>query len=266
MIPSRRVAWLLAGVPLLLIVAHIRPAQRTSVAASDSGSKAWVGHYQEVEEYLRTAECVQLEALKRPDRMEGPPAVVRCALRPGGPVSRMAWMSRPPGVYRGFRESYTFNIAAYEVDKLLRLDMVPPTVERELQGQKGAATFWVENVTDLNKNATPEAAERARWEKQLARMSAFDSLIGNSDRNLGNMLRDASWNLILIDHSRAFATGTELRPGLTRVDEELWGRIEALTRRQLDTALGAWLDADQIAAIIERREKMRSATGRQRNR
>jgi hypothetical protein len=174
----------------------------------------------------------------------------------------MAWMSRPPGVYRGFRESYTFNIAAYEVDKLLKLDMVPPTVERELQGRKGAATFWVENIVEVGKNAMPEAAERARWDRQLARMAAFDSLIGNKDRNVGNMLRDPAWNLILLDHSRAFGVGTELRPDLTRVDEELWGRIEALTRKQLDATLGAWLDADQIAAIMERLERMRAALGR----
>jgi hypothetical protein len=225
-----------------------------------------VGHHQEVEEYLRTAECVQLETLGRRDSAEGPPAAMRCVLRAGGPVSRMAWMSRPPGVYRGFRESYRFNIAAYEVDKLLKLDMVPPTVERELQGRKGAATFWVENVEDLKKNAAPEAAGRARWEKQLARMAAFDSLIDNGDRNLANTLRDAAWNLILIDHSRAFGTSTGLRPDLTRVDEELWGRIEALRRSQLDTTLGAWLDADQIAAIMERREKMRAALGLPRSR
>ena len=40
-------------------------------------------------------------------------------------------------------------IAAYELDKLLKMDMVPPTVERQVQGITGAATLWVEKVEDV---------------------------------------------------------------------------------------------------------------------
>ena len=77
-----------------------------------------------------------------------PRNVTRCTLRPGGPVARMAWRALPPGVHRGFCESYRAEIAAYELDKLLKMDMVPPSVERQLQGNKGAAQLWVENVVD----------------------------------------------------------------------------------------------------------------------
>ena len=38
----------------------------------------------------------------------------------------------------------------------------------------------------------------------------FDNLIGNIDPNLGNWLVDPSWNLILIDLTRAFTTTKEL--------------------------------------------------------
>ena len=38
----------------------------------------------------------------------------------------------------GFQDSYKAEIAAYELDKLLTLDMVPPAVERVLQGIKGS--------------------------------------------------------------------------------------------------------------------------------
>ena len=75
-------------------------------------------------------------------------SLARCTLRPGGPVARMAWKTLAPGIYRGFFASYKNEIAAYELDKLLKLDMVPPTVERQLQGITGAAQLWVENVVD----------------------------------------------------------------------------------------------------------------------
>ena len=62
----------------------------------------------------------------------------------------MAWRTLPPGIYRGFRESYKSEIAAYELDKLLKMDMVPPTVERQIDGSNGAAQQWVEHVVDLS--------------------------------------------------------------------------------------------------------------------
>jgi hypothetical protein len=169
----------------------------------------------------------------------------------------MAWRPLPPGIYGGFWQSYKAEIAAYELDKLLKLDMVPPTVERQLQGNTGSAQLWVENVFEVKANESPSASDRADWEAQLVRMKMFDDLIGNRDRNWGNMLRDATWNLILLDHSRAFGAGTELPHKLSRIDEGYWARIESLTRDQLDAALHAWLGESEIRAILDRRERMR---------
>jgi hypothetical protein len=213
-------------------------------------AKIWVGRYQEIEEYLRTAECVNMEALR---------FVARCTLRPGGPVARMAWRPLPPGIHEGFWQSYKAEIAAYELDKLLKMDMVPPTVERQLQGNNGGAQLWVENVFEVKAGESPGASNRADWETQLLRMTMFDDLIGNQDRNRGNMLRDAWWNLILLDHSRAFGAGTELPHKLSRIDEGYWSRIESLTRDQLDGALHQWLGENEIRAILDRRERMRVA-------
>jgi len=216
-----------------------------------STAKIWVGRHQEIEEYLRTAECVSLETL-------GPNRVVRCTVRPGGLFARMAWRPLPPGDYRGFRESYKAEIAAYEMDKLLGMDMVPPSVERQLQGSTGAAQLWVEDVSGVKAGDLPSGSLRDDWEAQLARMTMFDDLIGNRDRNLGNMLRDARWSLILLDHSRAFGTSTDLPRRLSRIDQGYWAKIEGLTRDRLDTALRTWLGEAEIQAILDRREKMRA--------
>lgn len=244
MIQLRRLAVLLFCVPAFL-------GQGPPPSTDGAGARIWVGRHQEVEEYLKTAECVSMETL-------GPNRAARCTLRPGGPVARMAWRPLAPGVYRGFRESYKAEIAAYEIDKLLKLDMVPPSVERQLDGKTGAAQLWVENVSDLKASPSPDASRRADWETQLVRMAMFDDLIGYGDRNLRNMLRDASWNLILIDHSRAFSVRTELPAKLTRIDGPLWNTIESLTRTQLDATLKAWLTDDEIQAVLDRRERMRA--------
>jgi hypothetical protein len=244
MIRSRGVATLLAWLPVFL-------GQGQPAANPRLGARIWLGRNQEIEEYLRSAECVRMEML-------GPSRTARCTLRPGGPVARMAWRPLPPGVHRGFRESYKAEIAAYELDKLLKLDMVPPSVERQLEGSNGAAQLWVEDVTGLTGDASPGTTYRADWEDQVARMRMFDNLIGNRDRNRGNMLHDTAWNLILIDHSRAFGDGAELPQKLGRVDEGFWVRIETLTTQKLDAALGAWLDDKEIRAVLDRRDRMRA--------
>lgn len=222
------------------------------IAAQETGSKIWVGRYQEIEEYLRTAECVNLEKLGADIELG------RCILRQGGPVARIAWKTLN-GIYRGFFTSYKSEIAAYELDKLLKLDMLPPTVERQLQGVNGAATLWVEKVETWKGEVPPGEVSRIAWDKQLARMTMFDALIGNRDRNQANVLRDGAWNLILLDHDRAFGLTTELSRPLSRIEKDSWDRVLALTRKELDAKLGPWLDEKQIGAILDRRERMKAA-------
>ena len=45
---------------------------------------------------------------------------------------------------------YGFNIAAYELDKLLGLNMTPASVKRKFRGQWAAFTWWVDDVAMMN--------------------------------------------------------------------------------------------------------------------
>ena len=244
---SRRLVCAVMSLSMMSSLYALRAAQSAPSASQDTNAKIWIGRYQEIEEYLRTAECVSIERL--------PP--VRCTLPQGGPVARLAWLALPPGVYRGFFTSYKTQIAGYELDRLLKMDMVPPTVERQLQGNTGAATLWVEHVETWKGDAPPAGVNRAEFDRQVTRMRMFDALIGNRDRNQGNVLRDGAWNLILLDHTRAFGPATETTPLPGRIDKDFWARVLALTRKELDARLRPWLDEDQITAILVRRDRMK---------
>jgi hypothetical protein len=239
----RRIVLLLACLPVVLV-----PAQAPS---EKRDARTWVGRNQEIEEYLKTADCVSI-------RWFAASRIAQCTLRPGGPVAKMAWKTMPSGIYRGFRESYRSEIAAYELDKLLEMNMVPPTVERQIDGSNGAAQQWVENIVDATDPTLPDGDSRARWESEQVRMTMFDNLIGNRDRNRLNMLRDTAWNLVLIDHIRAFGIESDLYHKMSATDPAYWAKIERLTRKQLDEALRVWLDQNQIDAILTRRERMRA--------
>jgi hypothetical protein len=215
-------------------------------------SRAWVGHEAEFERALADGRVTTLE-----DLPVGVTKPVRGALDPPAPVAHFTWKPLTPGYRRGFRESYEAEIAAYKLDRLLELGMVPPVIEREVDGKKGAAVYWIENMKPWETLHGPRGPE-PQWSRQLSRMKMFDLLVANIDRNKGNLGYDADWHLFLIDHSRAFTDKTDLK-GLAApayVDRKLWERMSALTFDGLKAQLGGLLDDDDLRAMLTRRDKM----------
>ena len=234
--------------------AFVPPGVQQKTPATDAACvRTWLGHEAGVEDYLRVTTIARVESVPigvtRPKRGFFPP---------GGLASSIAWKPLPPGRRSGYWESYKSEIAAYELDKLLKLGMVPPAVERTFDGAMGAAVLWIEPVTGWNKDR-PVTGPQPEWNRQVSRMKLFDQLIANIDRNQGNLLYDADWHLFLIDHSRAFTDRTSLGgiAAPTLVDRVLWDRITALTREDVQTALDRWLDGRAIDALFKRRDLMR---------
>ena len=241
--------WL--GAAALVLAASAVLAQAVEEAAS---AKAWVGRATEYEDSLRKAEVVRTEAIP-----VGVTKPVRCYLAPGGLVESFAFKSVKPGRQTGFWESYKSEMAAYELDKLLDLQMIPPTVEKRVKGDLSAAVLWVAPVRSFKEMGgppTPPSQHVDSWNRQMAKAKMFDNLINNRDPNLGNWLVDPAWNLILIDHTRAFAPGRDMVHKLHRVDKGLFERMLALEAASLKAALDPYLDGGQIKDILERRGRM----------
>ena len=103
----------------------------------------------------------------------------------------------------------------------------------------------------------PPPAQLDRWNRQVIRAKMIDNLIANTDPNLGNWLVDPEWNIVLIDHSRAFTSTQKMTHKMTRIDTDLWARMEALDHNRLAAVLGSWLPTDQIDSLLRRRDAMR---------
>ena len=96
----------------------------------------------------------------------------RARLDPSAPVGSFTWKPLKPGYVKGYMESYKAEIAAYELDKMLGLEMVPPVVERSIDGEKGAALYWIENTTGWDiknppKRPNPAWSRRARPDEDV---------------------------------------------------------------------------------------------------
>jgi hypothetical protein len=227
------------------------PAQAPVAAAPAAvgSAKIWPGREAEIEDYLRTSPFTRVE-----DVPIGVTKPRRGYFAEGGLVVSAAWKVLRPGRPNGFWESYKSEIGAYEMDKLLGLNMVPPAVEKVWKGDRGAAVLWVQPVRSWK--AVENLPKPDRWNLEAIRMKMFDNLIGNSDRNAGNFLVDDEWNLFLIDHSRAFVNDTKLPFTMVRIDKPLWEKMQALDEARLMERLGPWMDKASVRAILKRRDKM----------
>jgi hypothetical protein len=243
----------LASAAVLAILALGAQASAQGTAAPAAGSKTWVGRYAELEDYLRTAPVERIEQV--PIGVTKPK---RIFFAPGGLVESASFKKLPMGRRSGFWEAHRSEVAAYELDRLLRLDMVPVTVERPVDGELAAVQLWVEGcrmIKDVDQSACPRPVE---WARQVARQRAFDNLVANIDRNAGNILVDPAWNIILIDHSRAFASNSmPFEKQLTRIDRDLFARLKALDEASLMKTVRPWLLSDgMVRDILKRRDKI----------
>ncbi len=258
--PGARV-WLFA----LLLVTPVLPAAVAGPEARQDPiqgcARVWLSHAADYEAFLRTADIVSMKEVP-----VGVTRPSRAFLATGGLADAMAWKPITPGIRNGFWESYKSEIAAYEMDKLLGLQMVPPTVERQVRGDTGAAVLWATPTHSFKEMggvpgqrgvAVPPAAARAAWNRQIVRAKMFDNLIANKDPNLGNWLVDDDWHLILIDHSRSFTTMKTMVHKMDNIDRELWDRFLALDEAALGASVGKWLGRSEIRAVLDRRDRMR---------
>jgi len=222
------------------------------------------------EEFLRTAEIVRFEEIG-----EGVTKPYKLYLRKDGVELKAAWKN-PRGMQQGYLEGWQYEIAAYGLDKLLGLNMVPPAVEREFQGKKGALVLWAENkysllkIVDEGIRIPDDAKDHTEKMKWLAR--AWDSLIANEDRTQQNILYTADWRVIIFDHSRAFRCQGEFakklmfgRDGIKRGANgdpflfrrlPVWfvDRIKTLTYENIQKAVGPTLTDREIKTILVRRD------------
>jgi hypothetical protein len=160
--------------------------------------------------------------------------------------------------------SYKYVLAAYELNKILDLNLIPPTVGRKINRRKGSLMLFVDQpfISEgdrRQKGIEPPDAEE--FEKALAEVRIFEHLILFScicnQRDLDNILiqTDGDWKIWMIDLDEAFAPATRLIRGceITCCTKELFQKILDLKEEVVEARLKPYLSEEELNALIVRR-------------
>ena len=256
----RRSSLVLTAVAFLL--AGIKPALAQFNPEELSQRPYW-------EEFLKTAPILRSEEIG-----EGVTKPFAVYLKSEDAEQKACWKN-PSGIKDGFLEGWQYEIAAYQLDKLIGLDMIPPTVEREFEGRQGALSYWATTECNLleveeRKIERPETA-LAHIQKMNYIARAWDCLVANEDRTQQNVRFTKDWRMILIDHSRAFRSSKEFTDRLMfgkngirkyadgkpflfrRLPRTFVEKVKALDFESIKAAVGPYLTDKEIEAILKRK-------------
>jgi hypothetical protein len=194
-----------------------------------------------------------------------------------GDVTRFGlWKNIDTGIDEGGPDRWRFEIAAYRLDVLLGLDMVPPTVERDFQGRRGSLQLWMDNTESMKKRLAREVPGASSggtdWEAKGYIERAFDSLIANDDRNVNNILIGSEDRMILIDHSRTFRTAPPFDEKLVygaaslmrtkdgsplpflKLPRAFVAKLRTLDSKSVREAVKKHLNGSEVRALMARRD------------
>jgi hypothetical protein len=166
----------------------------------------------------------------------------------------------PTGPEVDFKDSWKFELAVYELDKMMNLNMIPPVVERTYGREKGSLQLWIDDcMTEMDRiKKKVSAPDQNDWNLQLLRVFIFDNLVYNIDRNAGNLLVTPDWQIIMIDHTRCFKNMDQLKAAkdLTSFSKSMIESLKTLNKENLKAQCGKYLSGMEIDSVLKRRDKI----------
>lgn len=216
------------------------------------------------EAFLSSAETVEQTQMGTREAVTNPWVLT---LHHNGIQKKALWKN-PSGRLKGFLENWKWEIAAYRLDKLLGLNMVPPTVERRFGGDLGSCQLWVDDCITLkqkmDKKIKTPSYKVYYWNRALYLQRAFDNLIANEDRHQNQYLITEDFRMLLIDHSRSFRTTGKFtkkliytkksREEMKQLPAAFVEKLRSLDSETVRKAVGEYLTDKEIEAVLTRRD------------
>ncbi|MFQ6038166.1 MAG: hypothetical protein ACE5LV_06065 [Candidatus Aminicenantales bacterium] len=208
----------------------------------------------EIENFLRNAQIVSVKK----EEIAGRTAAWDITLRKGDVVQRAVFkhvnFSRPTLL----PDSYTYELAAYEMDKLLDWNRVPPAVKRTIEGITGSLQIRIEDCIPLDeqrrRNIPPPDPDAL--EKSLEEIAVFENLVYCERKELDDILIHMDdWKVCRVDFSEAFSPTPDLIPEhlISRCSRKLYNNLKSLEEETIRARLSRWLNPEEIQALVARK-------------
>jgi len=156
-------------------------------------------------------------------------------------------------------DSWRYEMAAYELDKLIGLGIVPATVEREVAGLKGSLQAYIEGALSgterIRRDYQPP--DPGAFEERLAAIRAFCLLVNDACENFDDtFVERASGRVFRVDFSEAFGPSSVLSPGcdVRACPDSLAGKLRGIGRDLLDRTLSRFLNKEELNALALRKD------------
>ena len=219
------------------------------------------------EDFLKTAQIIGQKQLTGEEAVTNPWVLT---LKKGDLTHRALWKNAE-GRQKGYVEGWQWEIAAYRLDRFLGLNMVPTTVERRFQENRGSCQYWSDDCITLKekeeKKIKTPSYKVFPMNRSIYLQRFWDNLIANEDRHQNQILLTKDWRMILIDHSRTFRTSKEFTKKLIFTEKHPEGpklmselprvlveKVKALTHESIKAAAGEYLTDEEIKAVLIRRD------------
>ena len=160
-----------------------------------------------------------------------------------------------------FVDSYHYNIAGYQLARLLGMsDMVPVYVERTWNLQTGALSWWIPWKWDegMRQQQKLDPPDQDAWAHQIYKVRVFDQLIDDTDTNKTNILITEDWKVWRIDFTRAFRLSHDLQApnDLVKCDRQLLQTLKMLDGNEVLERTKPHLNKKEVDAVMARRDKI----------
>lgn len=210
----------------------------------------------EMENYLRTADIISVKK----DESAGRTAPWRINLN-DGKIARQGHFKHVnrlrPSLFPA--DSYKYDIAAYKLDKLLDLNIVPPIVEREIEGTKGSLQLFLEGIITENERKIRkiDPPDPISFKNTLEVINVFENLVYDEEcfDPDDTLIQMADWKVWRVDFSMAFSPTPELIPGskITRCSKKLYQNLLKLDNEAAKAMLKPYLNDEEIEALLKRK-------------
>lgn len=161
------------------------------------------------------------------------------------------------------RKGFYPEVAAYRLDQLLGLEMVPVTVIRQIDGEDREIQYAPPRTMDEAQRAQRGLGGSATCplQDQIDTFYVFDTLIYNTPRAAHHILYSTdNWQLILVGHNRAFdakrGKPSHLKPIELDITPGWRERLEALSDDVLAKELDGLLSKSRLKALYKRRDQL----------